>query len=377
MKLGAMDIFKFLPAGKKQVEANCKKCGFPTCMMFAMKLSKNEAQMELCPHICDELKEKLEHNSKVQQIELTLGDKKIGGETVLYRHEKTFKNPTILAIKLNTQEENFNEKLTEIINFKYDIIGTEYKIDAIYLQNPTDEIVAKIKNSGIEILDDDFLTQMSEIEFQGLQKTLDELTHTRKEAILNRNENFSKPVYIKLYGSNIEQLCILGSSFICKYANLLIFDEFSKELFLSLISLRTNIYTDPQKPLQVEAGIYEFNNPDENALIFLTTNFALSYFSVANELSNLKQSSFLVITPSDGMSVLTAWSAQKITAQIAANSIKNNEKLTKVKNKQIIIPGLLSSLQEELQEELPEWKIVVGTTDAFKIPEFVENLVNS
>lgn len=123
--------------------------------------------------------------------------------------------------------------------------------------------------------------------------------------------------------------------------------------------------------------MYEFNNPDENALVFMTTNFALSYFAVANELSSLKCGSYLVITPSEGMSVLTAWSAQKITADIASRVVSASNILDKVKNKQLIIPGLLSDLKDELQEVLPEWKIVVGTTEAYKIPEFVRELQKS
>ena len=155
---------------------------------------------------------------------------------------------------------------------------------------------------------------------------------------------------------------------------MLIFEEFNEALFASLITLRMNIFTDPQKPLQVESKVYEFNNPDENALVFLTTNFALSYFAVANELSSLKYGSYLVITPSEGMSVLTAWSAQKITADIASKVINANEILNKVKIKRIIIPGLLADLKDELQEALPNWEIVVGVAEAYKIPDFVKSI---
>ena len=108
--------------------------------------------------------------------------------------------------------------------------------------------------------------------------------------------------------------------------------------------------------------------------MFLTTNFALSYFAVANELSSLKYGSYLVITPSEGMSVLTAWSAQKITADIASKVINANEILNKVKIKRIIIPGLLADLKDELQEALPNWEIVVGVAEAYKIPDFVKSI---
>lgn len=377
MSLGAMDIFKLLPGGKKAENANCKKCGCATCMMFAMKLSKGQGDAELCPYIPDELKEKLDHNKKIQQETISLGHLKIGGETVMYRHEKTFINPCVFAFKLDTKDPDFENKLNKILDFQIECIGQKYTVDAIYLVNPTAESAKKIKEKGIEVIDDNFLSKMKEVYFTNLSQTIQELSKIRYEAVINRNENFSKPVYVNLSGQDFYTLCSIASSLVCKYANLIIFDDFDEALLSSLITLRLNIYTDPQKPLQVESKVYEFNNPDENALVFLTTNFALSYFAVANELSGLKCGSYLVITPSEGMSVLTAWSAQKITAEIASKVVSANDILEKVKNKQIIIPGLLCDLKDELQEALPEWKIVVGTTEAYKIPEFVKKLQNA
>ena len=102
-------------------------------------------------------------------------------------------------------------------------------------------------------------------------------------------------------------------------------NDFNEALLTTLFTLRQNIYTNPQKPLQVEAKIYEFNEPDRNAPVLLTTNFALTYFAVAGELESLPCGSYLVVTPSDGMSVLTAWSADKFTADLVAKSVKDFE----------------------------------------------------
>jgi len=140
------------------------------------------------------------------------------------------------------------------------------------------------------------------------------------------------------------------------------------------MTLRQNIFTDPQKPLQVESKVYEFNNADENSLIFLTTNFALTYFAVANEIEALNKPAYLVVTPSDGMSVLTAWSAEKFTAQIAAKTVNQFGLAQKVKNKQIIIPGLLSHMKEEIEEVLPDFKILVGPNEAYLLGDFVKTL---
>ena len=122
----------------------------------------------------------------------------------------------------------------------------------------------------------------------------------------------------------------------------------------------------------MEAKVYEFNDPDKNSPVLLTTNFALTYFAVAGELESLPFGSYLVVTPSDGMSVLTAWSADKFTAELVAKSVKEFGLAQKVNTRSIIIPGLLSHMQDELQEAMPEWKIVVGTIEACQIPEFLK-----
>ena len=141
--------------------------------------------------------------------------------------------------------------------------------------------------------------------------------------------------------------------------------------------MRENIFTDPQKPLKVEPKIYEFNEVDENSLIFMTTNFALTFFAVANELENLKRPSYLIVTPADGMSVLTAWSAEKFTAKMVVQTLKKYDLASKVKNRKIIIPGLLAHMKRELENEIQasglDFEIVIGTIDACDIADFVKD----
>ena len=171
--------------------------------------------------------------------------------------------------------------------------------------------------------------------------------------------------------------CAIASSLICRYANIIVLNKFDEALLSTLMTLRQNIYTNPQKPLQVESKIYEFNEPNRNAPILLTTNFALTYFAVAGELESLPFGSYLVVTPSDGMSVLTAWSADKFTAELVAKSIKDFDLERKVETRKIIIPGLLNHMKEELEEVLPNWEIIVGTVEACQIPNFLSQGVVS
>ena len=113
MALETMQIFKHLPAGKRQPEANCKKCGCPTCMAFALKLSKGNISLDACPHVDDELKAKVNEANKIQQKTVVFGGLKVGGETVFSRHEKTFINPAPIFITLNPED---SAKLKRILN---------------------------------------------------------------------------------------------------------------------------------------------------------------------------------------------------------------------------------------------------------------------
>ena len=431
--MNAIEIFKHLPGGKKIENANCKKCGFPTCMAFAVKLASKNTQIEKCPFVSTELKQLFEEANIIQQHEINLGnDIKAGGETVMFRHEKTFVNPTCFYITLFSDDIDFDSKLNEIVNYQIERVGETFTIDGIYLIDKgnvknaiekikaqklniilktenianefenIDEIVIEAnefsninKKNTIVVSSDNIetLSQKSDIvqkegfkslilkyeniENKNIKNVINDLTNIRFEAIENKTQSFAYPVMTRIVEQDINRIAVIASLLICRYSNIIVFDVFDKSLFSSLFTLRQNIFTNPQKPLQVESKIYEINNPKENldrAIVVMTTNFALTYFAVANELESLDTPFFLLITPSDGMSVLTAWSAEKFTADMVKKMVNENEILNGLRHKLIVIPGLLASMKEELEEILPNWKIIVGTNEAFEIPQFIEKL---
>ena len=432
--MNAIEIFKHLPGGKKIENTNCKKCGFPTCMAFAIKLASKNTQIEKCPFVSNELKQLFEEANIIQQHEINLGNNlKTGGETVMFRHEKTFINPTRFYITLHSDDINFDKKLNDIANYKIERVGETFKIDGIYLidngnfKDAIDKIKAKCLNvilntqenhnigifKDIVIETDDYsnidknntiiisannlkdLSQKSEalqkngfksillkydnIENKDIKSVINNLTNIRYEAIENKNQAFAYPVLTHIKEKDVNKIAAIASLLICRYSNIIIFDVFDRALFSALFTLKQNIFTNPQKPLQVESKIYEINNPKENlekALVVMTTNFALTYFAVANELEAINIPTFLLITPSDGMSVLTAWSAEKFTADMVKKMVNENEILNNLKHKLIIIPGLLASMKDELEDILPNWEIIVGTNEAFEIPQFMEKLNN-
>lgn len=371
MSLSGLQIFKYLPAAKKAENTNCKKCGCPTCMAYALKLAKQQADIDDCPYVSDDLKSQLEFANKPPQKTVAINYLKIGGENVLYRHEKTFINKTALCVLVDTDKSGWQEKLTRLEAFELKRINEIMKVDLVIFKgkNKPDTILNSISYEQFKNLD---LNIIQDGKFSDVTAAL---IKTRTLAITERDEIYSSPVGIYFpHNSNIDVICARAGFYICKYANLLIFEDFNEAMFTTLMMLRQNIYTDPQKPLQVESKIYEFNNPDENSLIFMTTNFALTFFAVANELENLPVPSYLIVTPAGGMSVLTAWSAEKFTAKMVAKTLKSWNFAAKVKNRKIIIPGLLADMKKELEEEIKDFEIVVGTVDAYAISDFVNSI---
>lgn len=379
-ELSGLQIFKYLPAAKKLPEGNCKKCGFPTCMAFALKLAKAQTEIELCPYAPDELKEMFAQSMIKPQKEVYLGSGKhkvlIGGENVMYRHEKTFINKTAIAVVIDTSEKGWEEKLKRVTDFEIMRINETFKVDLIYLKGEiTLASTQKLDDLGFAWVTENDLSEVMQVEDKGVVETVRNLTDIRKKALLEKDENCSSPVMVYFKSEeNLLKLMSKASFYLCKYANLLVFEDFNEALISTLMTLRQNIFTDPQKPLQVESKIYEFNNPDANSLIFLTTNFALTYFAVANEIESLNKPAYLVVTPSDGMSVLTAWSAEKFTAQIVAKTVAQYKLAEKVKEKRIIIPGLLSHMKAEIEEALPNFDILVGPNEAYLLSDFVKRL---
>lgn len=403
MSLTGLQIFKYLPAAKKAENSNCKKCGCPTCMAYALKLAKQQIGIDKCPFVPEALIFEFGEASKIQQHQIQLSDNLVtGGENVMYRHDKTFVNRTVFAIELDSNDVDFDEKLQRIASYKIERIGELLSVDAIYLRgegSSYDLAFDKVLKSGLAVLPNPKIFKLAsgstfdELKSASmdlikkeeknivletfckkglLDKTLELLTVVRRAAINKRYEPMTYPVLVHLDSNmNINEACVAGSALICRYANILVLKDFDEALISTLLTLRQNIYTNPQKPLQVEAKVYEFNEPNENSPILLTTNFALTYFAVAGELDSLPFGSYLVVIPSDGMSVLTAWSADKFTAELVAKTVEQYNLLNKVKTRKIIIPGLLSHMQEELQEAMSEWEIVVGTIEACQIPEFL------
>ena len=167
-----------------------------------------------------------------------------------------------------------------------------------------------------------------------------------------------------------KEVC-LASMLIVRFADALIMRSFEGWTLLPLVILRQNLYTDPRKPVSVEPGLRSLGSPNENSPVMVTTNFALTYYTVACDIESAKVDCYLLVVDTEGISVESAIAGRKLTAEKVANALKETEVEKKVKHKMLIIPGRASRLSGEI-EELTGWKVLVGPMDSSGIPKFVQ-----
>lgn len=165
---------------------------------------------------------------------------------------------------------------------------------------------------------------------------------------------------------------MVASVLIAKYAGIVILNDLQGDTLFPLLLERLNIFTDPQRPMVVSEDTYPINGPDENSPVIITCNFSLTYFIVSGEVEGSKVPTWLLIKDTEGLSVLTAWAAGKFGADMIAQFMKKAEIESKVKHRELIIPGYLASMKGELEEELPGWTITIGPREAGHLPSFLK-----
>ncbi len=163
----------------------------------------------------------------------------------------------------------------------------------------------------------------------------------------------------------------VASMLVTRYADILIMHSTEGWALLPLTFLRQNIYTDPRKPVAVEAGLRTFGTPDENSPVLMTTNFALTYYTVAQDIESSGMDSYLLVVDSEGTAVDSGVAGRKMTADTVAEAIKESEIEKKVKHRKLIIPGKAARISGEI-EQLSNWEVLVGPRDSSGIPKFLQ-----
>lgn len=442
MALSGIQIQKLLP------KTNCKECGSSTCLAFAMKLAAKKADLSECPYASQEAKDILGADSQPPVKGITIGKEKplrLGEETVLYRHEKTFVNPTVLAINIDDDDSHFDETLNNVHQYVLERVGECLTVGAIavtqkgsdaqfvaavqkaydttrlpiimHSQNAealtlaakaipqtgsilafatpqTAETLSAIAQENGHILAitapdvngvAEMATALKDMGFDqillsfgahSLAESFQINTIARRAALKDNIKSMGYPSITFVQGGAPMQEAAFAINEINKYGGICVLPGFDPSQIVALLALRLNIYTDPQKPIQVEPKIYEIGEPDGTSPVFVTTNFSLTYFIVSGELENSGISAFLAIPECEGFSVLTAWAAGKFSGASIGKFIKESGLEERLQRKRLVIPGYVSQISGELEEALPGWEILVGPQEAADLEGFIKTVLS-
>ena len=159
-----------------------------------------------------------------------------------------------------------------------------------------------------------------------------------------------------------------------KYGSIVVVDEMTYAEALPLYGLRQNLFTDPQKPMKVEPGIYPLNGADKDSICVTTVDFALTYFVVSGELERSGVPCNLIINDAGGLSVLTSWAAGKFSANTIAKFFEEQDIAGKVNSRKLVIPGKVAVLKGELEAKLPGWEIIIAPNEAVQLVKFMKDL---
>ncbi|HTY45661.1 MAG TPA: acetyl-CoA decarbonylase/synthase complex subunit gamma [Patescibacteria group bacterium] len=200
-----------------------------------------------------------------------------------------------------------------------------------------------------------------------------DLTQLRRQALKKSNRSLGYPALAVVDCADPYEEVMEAATYISKYAGIVLLKGDAPWQALALLTLRQNIYTDPQKPLQIEPKLYPIGNAGAASPVLVTTNFSLSYYTVLGEVEASRVPSYIMSVDTEGMSVLTAWAAEKFTPEKITASLKKFNVADTVSHRNLVIPGYVAVMSGQLEED-SGWKVVVGPKEAAGIPSFLKNL---
>ena len=446
MALTGIQIFKMTP------KKNCKECGCPTCMAFSMKVAQGAMDISACPYMSEDALAQLSEATAppMKTIKIGTGDNEysLGGETVLYRHEKTFVSKTRYAVALCScmDDATIDAKLDQVAKVDYERIGEQMHAELLYVNydeaSGADRYVEVVKKAaasgkvlvlgcadpevaakalaeckdGKPVLNganasnyeamskvateagvvlgvgganiDELYDTVAALEKLGnknlmidttedtIKETFATTVQSRRAAIKDTDRTFGYPSIVNLVkiakGDKYMQQALV-SLFTMKYGSIIVLEELGYTEALPLFGLRQNLFTDPQKPMKVEPGIYPLNGADENSICVTTVDFALTYFLVSGELERSGVPVNLVINDAGGLSVLTSWAAGKFSGNSISAFFKENVE-DKVKSRKVIIPGKVAVLKGDIESKLPGWEVIVAPLEAVQLVKFLKDM---
>jgi len=170
-----------------------------------------------------------------------------------------------------------------------------------------------------------------------------------------------------------DQQNMAGIALACKYSGIVVLDTAEPYALLTILTAVMNVYSDPQKPIQVEPKVYTIGEPDENSPVMFTTNFSLTYYTVESDVEASRIPSYVLVVDTEGTSVLTAYSGDKLNEKTVADAITKNNVESLVKHRKLIIPGYVAVMSGKL-EEATSWEVLVGPRESSMLPKYLQEV---
>jgi acetyl-CoA decarbonylase/synthase complex subunit gamma len=210
---------------------------------------------------------------------------------------------------------------------------------------------------------------------RSLRKAFEDQVFIRRAALLKKNRSLGFPTITFPCEMTKDPMkeTLIAATLVAKYAGIVVLSDFQGESLFPLLVERLNIYTDPQRPMMMQQGIYPIGNPVENSPVLVTTNFSLTYFIVSGEVESSRVPSWLLVMDTEGLSVLTAWAAGKFVGDAIGAFVKKSGITDKVKHRKVVIPGAVAAVSGDLEEELGSgWEVKIGPREAAHLPAFLK-----
>lgn len=444
MALTGLEIYKLLP------KDNCKKCGMPTCLAFAMQLAQKRAKLEECPCVSEAAKQVLAAAAAPPMRLVKFGNAKqplqVGQETTIFRHEEKFHNSTVVAVSVSDMlaADVLKQRIASITALTFDRVGATIKVNAIAVLNASKsadafakaatpaaatglapilmsdspesvtaaleaikagsvtpivgaattataeamakiaktykcpliakagsiqemaDLTAKIKAAGVE----DILLCL---DGAGTKEHFYNLARMRVLSLKKAFNPLGYPVISFVQGATADAQAAVAIGLICKYSNIVVLDTVEPYVFLPILTTVMNIYSDPQKPVQVEPKVYAIGEPNENSPLLLTTNFSLTYYTVESDVESSRVPSYILVVDTEGTSVLTAYSGDKLNEKVVSAAMAKHDVTNLLKHRKLIIPGYVAVMSGKL-EEATGWQIMVGPRESSMLPKYLQEV---
>jgi acetyl-CoA decarbonylase/synthase complex subunit gamma len=245
-------------------------------------------------------------------------------------------------------------------------VSAKFKVPLAVKGSTLDELAdltAKIKQAGVADL---VLAPV----ISGMKEGIACLTQLRRLALEKNFRPLGYPVMVLTTVQDPAQETLEAITYACKYAGIVVMRGKQPWQMLPVLTARFNIFTDPQVPNAVEAKVYKVGDAGPTSPVLVTTNFALTYFTVEGEVENSKVPAYIATVETGGLGVLNSYADDKLTGETIGKAVKTSGIMNQVQHKKLIIPGLVAVLKGELEDETG-CEVVVGPEEAAGIVNFL------